>query len=380
MVMINLRPIEISAYAGDSQQRYEWEPLGTDRDQPSPETSISSLKENDLEKNRPAILSGYGVAALLVTMSVTMFVTMSGWAFSQGRSFPPSPPLVSPIAGAIDMHVHSSPDVFGRSLNDFEVARIAARAGMRALVLKNHVTSTADRAKLITDLVPGIEAVGGIVLNRAVGGINPDAVEWMFRMEGGRGRIVWLPSFDADHHLKTFGQPGEGLKVAIDGRVTPAMDAVLKIIAREDLVLATCHVSPGETLTVIKRARELGINRIVVTHAMAEVPGLDMAQLKEAASMGAYLEYVYLSHLTGPNAHQAWMRHWRNVSIADFAGYVREIGASHFVLGSDLGQTANPIHTDGYKRLVTGLVAEGISQADVDLMMKTNPAELLGLD
>ena len=126
-------------------------------------------------------------------------------ALAQGRSFPPPPPLVSPIAGAIDFHVHSSPDVFGRSLTDVEVALLAKRHGMRALVYKNHVTSTADRAFLVMQQVPGIEAFGGVALNRAVGGINPDAVEWMLRMEGGRGRVVWLPSFDADHHLKTFG-------------------------------------------------------------------------------------------------------------------------------------------------------------------------------
>jgi Family of unknown function (DUF6282) len=109
--------------------------------------------------------------------------------------------------------VHSDPDVFGRSLNDFEVARLAVRMGMRALVFKNHVTGTADRAALVSQIVPGIEIYGGIVLNNAVGGLNPSAVEWMTRMSGGRGKVVWLPTFDADHHLKTFKEPGEGLTI-----------------------------------------------------------------------------------------------------------------------------------------------------------------------
>src|SRR5256885_12882895 len=109
-------------------------------------------------------------------------------AFSIGlfaqTGFPPPPPRVSPAAGAIDIHVHSDPDAFNRSLDDFEVARIAARKGMRGIVLKNHVAPTADRAALVSRAVPGIEIWGGIALNRAVGGVKPSAVEWFHRMSG----------------------------------------------------------------------------------------------------------------------------------------------------------------------------------------------------
>ena len=96
---------------------------------------------------------------------------------AQPVGFPPAPPLVSPAQGTIDFHVHSDPDVFGRSMDDIDVAVLAKRKGMRALVLKNHVTMTADRAMLVMKTVPGIEIFGGIVLNNAVGGINPAAVE-----------------------------------------------------------------------------------------------------------------------------------------------------------------------------------------------------------
>ncbi len=81
-----------------------------------------------------------------------VFAGASALAFSIAlfaqTGFPPPPPRVSPAAGAIDIHVHSDPDVFNRSLDDFEVARIAARKGMRGIVLKNHVATTADRAAL----------------------------------------------------------------------------------------------------------------------------------------------------------------------------------------------------------------------------------------
>jgi len=316
---------------------------------------------------------------LLVIIAGLLFALAPTFAQLEVRVFPPPPPLESPIAGAIDFHVHAGPDVFGRSLTDLEVAKLAARFGMRGLVIKNHVTSTADRAFLVNQLVPEIEVFGGIALNRAVGGVNPDAVEWMYRMSGGRGKIVWLPSFDADHHLKTFNEPGEGLKVAEGSKVLPETEAVLKVIARENLILATGHVSPEEVLAVSKRAKELGVNYVVVTHAMADVPGLSIAQMKEAATMGAYLELIYLNHLMGPHAHLGWMRNWNQVSVSDMARAIKEIGAKHFILGTDLGQTGNPTHPDGLLKFVIGLKKAGIDQESLDLMMKKNPAKLLGL-
>lgn len=301
-------------------------------------------------------------------------------AAAQQGNFPPPPPKVSLIAGAIDFHVHSAPDVFGRSVDDVEAARLAKAAGMRGIVLKNHVTSTADRAFLVMREVPGIEVWGGITLNRAVGGVNPDAVEWMYRMEGGRGKIVWLPTFESDWHHKVFKEPGEGLKVAVNGKVLPETEAVLKICARENLVLETGHVSPEEVLAVIKRGRELGVKNILVTHAMAEVPGLNLDQLKQAAAMGAYLEVIFLNTWMGADAPHAWMRVWRKVSAADAAAAMKAIGPEHFVLGSDLGQTGNPVPPDGLKMLVAGLKKEGITDADIDLMMRKNPAKLLGAE
>ena len=294
--------------------------------------------------------------------------------------YPPPPPRVSPVAGAIDFHVHSGPDVFGRGLLDSEVAAAAARAGMRGLVLKNHVTSTADRAYLVTRSVPGIEVFGGIVLNGAVGGINPVAVEWMHRMEGGRGKVVWLPTFEAAAHIAVFGGPERGLVAADSGTVRPETEAVLKIVAREDLVLQTGHISTAEALAVIRRGRDLGVENMIVTHAMADIPGMTIGEMKQAALMGAYLELVYLNHLMGPSAHLAWMRHWSQVSLADMADAIDAVGAAHFVLSSDLGQIGNPIHPDGYKMMVAGLKAAGITDDEIDLMMRRNPAKLLGLD
>ena len=294
--------------------------------------------------------------------------------------FPPPPPKVSPAAGVIDMHVHPDPDVFGRALTDFEVVTIARRKGMRGIVLKNHVVPTADRAALVMQQVPGIEVWGGVVLNNSVGGINPAAVEWMHRMSGGRGKVVWLPTFDSDKHVKTLMDKNKsGIVVAPGGKTTPEMDEVLRIVARENLILATGHVHAEEVVAVTRRARELGVKNILVTHGLTNIPGLTMAQAKEVAAMGAMIEICYLQFMTGPNAQYAWMKHWEQVGTDKVVEAVREIGADNLVLSTDLGQQGMMTPPDGIENAVQALRAAGISQADIDKMMKRNPARLLGL-
>jgi hypothetical protein len=309
-------------------------------------------------------------------------VLASAPALALGQAgFPPPPPKVSPVAGVIDLHVHSHPDVFGRSMDDIDVARLAQARGMRGIVLKNHVAPTADRAALVMKVVPGIEVWGGVVLNNAVGGINASAVEWMHRMYGGRGKVVWLPTFDADKHVKTLvGSDAKGIVVAPGGRVTSEMDAVLKIIAREDLVLATGHVHPEEVLAVVERGRALGVKHMMVTHALTSVPGLNLAQARHAADMGAMIEFCFLQFLTGPSAPLEWMRPWTRVDAASVAQAVKDIGASRLVVSSDLGQSGNMTHPDGIEMAIGEMKRAGISETDVDLMVRKNPAKLLELD
>jgi len=307
------------------------------------------------------------------------FLGTSGMVSAQ-VGFPPAPPKVSPAAGVIDMHVHPDPDVFGRALTDIELATLAKRKGMRGIVIKNHVVTTNDRAATTMQLVPGLEVWGGIVLNKSVGGLNPSAVEWMHRMSGGRGKVVWLPTFDSDKHIKTLvDKDKSGLVVAVDGKVTPEMDEILKIIARENLVLATGHVSADEVLIVVRRAKELGVNNILVTHGLTNIPGLSIEQAKEVAAMGAMIEMCYLQFMTGPTAQYKWMTHWDKVDATDVAEAVRQIGADHLVLSTDLGQQGMMTPPDGVENQIAAVKAAGVSEADIDKMMKKNPAKLLGI-
>jgi hypothetical protein len=296
-------------------------------------------------------------------------------------AFPPPPPKVSPAIGVIDMHVHSHPDVFGRNMDDIDIALLAKSRGMRGILLKNHISETASRAALVMKVVPGIEVFGGIVLNNAVGGINPNAVEWMHRFYGSRGKVVWLPTFESDKHVKTFSKPdAKGIVVAPGGKVLPEMEEILKIIARENLLLATGHVHPEEIIAVVRRGRELGVKNIIITHGLTNVPGLTMAQAKEVTDMGAVIEICFLQFQAGPNAPLAFLTHWTQINAKHVASAVKELGAKSLVISSDLGQSANMTHPDGLETAIGAMKREGISDADIDIMMRKNPARLLGLN
>ena len=294
------------------------------------------------------------------------------------QGYSPPPPKVSPIKGLIDFHTHAAPDVFGRAVDDDELASLAAAREMEAIVFKNHVTSTADRAWLARKHVRGVKVFGGVVLNSAVGGINAQAVEWMWRMQGGHGRVVWFPTFDADNHVKHARTAPSGLRVVDDrGNPLPAVREVLKVCGREHLVVHTGHSSAEQALALIALAREEGCDRVVVTHAQFDVVGMTEAHMKKAAAMGAKMELCALGMLTGPEAPLEWMRHSVRVVARDTAARIKNVGAQHFVLGTDLGQTGNPTPADGLQMFVGALRAEGITAEQIQMMGRETPGALL---
>src|SRR6266702_8909421 len=145
------------------------------------------------------------------------------------------------LDGAIDMHAHSYPDGVARSIDAVDLAKLAKSRGMRALVLKNHYEPTASLAYIVRKEVPGIEVFGGISLDLTVGGVNPAAVEWMTKVKGGYGRVVWMPTFDSEHQVTASGEKRPFARVAKDGQLTPEVMQVISIIARNNLVLETGH-------------------------------------------------------------------------------------------------------------------------------------------
>src|SRR3984957_4927380 len=275
----------------------------------------------------------------------------------------------NPLAGVIDIHVHCAPDSTPRSIDAIDLARLAAKRGMRGLVLKNHYQPTASLAYIVRKEVPGIEIFGGVDLNLSVGGMNPFAVEHMAATTGGYGRVVWMSTFDSEAQVRYSKQDRPFVRVAQNGQLLPETRQVIAVIAKHNLVMATGHVSAEEGLKLIREARAQGVKHMVVTHAMLQPIHMSDAQMVEAAKMGAYIEFVY-NGLIGS---------YKEFTFKDYARAIRYVGVEHCILASDMGQPTNPMHPDGLVLLFNGLKEQGITTAEINRMAKENPARLLGL-
>jgi len=266
------------------------------------------------------------------------------------------------LTGVIDFHVHSDPDSVPRSIDAIDLAKLAKSRGMRGLVLKNHWESTASLAYLVRKEVPGIEIFGGIVLNLAVGGLNPVAVERMTMVKGGWGRVVWMPTYDAENHVRDSKENRPFISVSKNGQLTPEVKEVIATVARHNLTLETGHSSPEECLMIVREAKRQGVQRIVITHALTVPVRMSLDQIREAAGLGAYIELVY-----------------GRMNAAEYGRTIRALGPAPFILATDLGQPRGPLHPDGMIAFFEALRKEGISEADIERMAKTNPAQALGL-
>jgi Family of unknown function (DUF6282) len=274
------------------------------------------------------------------------------------------------LAGVIDIHCHCGPDSLARTIDAIDLARLAKERGMRGIVIKNHYEPTASVAYLARKAVPGIEVFGGVTLNLASGGMNPYAVEYLAEVSGGAGRFVWMGSLDTEAQVRYSKDDRPFVAVARDGELLPEAIAVISAIAHHNLVLETGHSTPEEVLLLAREARRRGVRHIVVTHAMIAPIHFQIAHMREAVELGAFIEFVY-NGLIGP---------FKEFEFADYARAIQAVGAQHCVLSSDLGQPVNPVHPDGLAAFFDGLEREGLTPDEIDQMSKVNPARILGLE
>jgi len=289
------------------------------------------------------------------------------------------------LAGAFDMHVHSGPDVLPRKFDDLLLAERTRESGMAGFVLKSHYVCTADRAALIRQVYPDVRAYGGIVLNNAVGGLNPIAVDIAGRLGA---RVVWLPTVDSANELenvagqkdesklpywmsiaremRALGIAGEWLKVTDeDGRVNKATHDCLDLIAKHDMILATGHISPGEMPAVVKAAAEQGVKRIVITHPEFPTTCLTIEEQRALTRFDVFFERCFTTPHTGKIA---WDRVFDNI---------RTIGSSTTILSTDLGQSNNPFVDEGLGMFVGKLLDAGFRETEIQQMARHNATQVL---
>ncbi len=288
------------------------------------------------------------------------------------------------LQGAYDLQVHVAPDVIERRIDDLDLAKEFLAHGLRGFVLKSHYLPTAERAKVVTKAVPGIAAYGAITLNHSIGGLNPVAVE----LAGRSGcKIVWMPTVDAQNEtagrldgptaklpfwakiqreLAATGIAPPPISVVDGGgKLTEASRRCLELIGKYNMILATGHLGRVEIFALVKAAREMGLKRVLVTHAEFPSQNLTAGEQEELAQMGALIEHCFTTMYTGKAS-------WEGVFEA-----IRKAGPERCVLSTDLGQTINPPVAEGFAMFAQKLLEAGFTSGEIRRMAVTNPAALV---
>lgn len=287
------------------------------------------------------------------------------------------------IEGALDLHIHSAPDVLARKADDLELGRRFVACGMAGYALKSHYFCTAQRAEVLSAAIPGCRFVGAVVLNSSVGGLNPAAVELSLRAGA---RIVWLPTCDARHEraevfsganrklpfwaaivqeLQREGIENPTITLLENGRLKPVMREIIAIVKRYDAVLATGHISHEETFALALAAHEMGFEKLLITHVDFPSTFYTVEEQKKLLDLGAWLEHCYNTYATG------------KVDFAETVRQIRASGTSRVILATDLGQCSGIYPDEGMLRFAADLHNAGFSPEEIQQMNRFNPLHLI---
>lgn len=273
------------------------------------------------------------------------------------------------LRGIFDLHIHTAPDVVPRKCDDMELALRLAAAGMAGCCIKCHYAETAARAALVQKQFSSLKITGGVALNRAVGGLNPQAVERCAQLGG---RFVWFPTLDARAYQRYRNQNLSPTELSAyltvcgeDGRLLPAASEVLDIAAKYRMVVATGHVGADEGMALVEEGVRRGV-QMVLTHADNPANGYTVEQQCQAAALGALVEHSYFT-----------VYHHRT-PIEELTRQIRAVGCESVLLTTDFGQLDAPYADEGMAQFAALLMKQGFSPDEWRIMAQANPARLLG--
>jgi hypothetical protein len=140
------------------------------------------------------------------------------------------------------------------------------------------------------------------------------------------------------------------------GAPLPELRAVLAVVAKHQLVLATGHLDRDEIFTVVAAALDAGVRDVVVTHPEFPSQDLSIADQAALAERGALLERCFTTPHTGKCT-------WEHVAEG-----IRATGVERNLLSTDLGQPKNPPVEDGLALFADRLLDAGFTDEEIQTM------------
>jgi hypothetical protein len=144
--------------------------------------------------------------------------------------------------------------------------------------------------------------------------------------------------------------------------------AVISVIAKYGLVLASGHIAPEEALMVFREASKQGVEHMVATHALDLAGKMNMDQMLEAAKLGAIIEFDFRNTLSEGGRR---------------ADAIRKIGPERCLISEFWTKADAPKEYGGLSgvgEFAEKMRGRGFTDHELDLMFKVNPARLLGLE
>lgn len=293
------------------------------------------------------------------------------------------------LQGAFDMHAHGYPQYTYKMRptdTDYEWAQDAVKAGMGGFVIKSSTWPSMSTAAMLNELFgeQGLKVFGSITLNPIVGGISPLSVECAAEMGA---KVIYMPTWGCRNDVKHGCKYGKGMREYIphmqeiidgegltvlgeDGELTDDAKTIIKICKDYDMILASSHLSIGESLKLAEECHDVGTKFSLTHPLLAPLIDASIEQMQQIAAYGGYIEHVLVGCMP---MHARLDPH----KIADA---IRAVGPEHTVLGSDANEAWNPGSVEMMRMYIETLLRCGISEDDVYLMTHNNAKKLLGIE
>jgi hypothetical protein len=300
------------------------------------------------------------------------------------------------VNGRIDFHIHPGFDPFARVLDSYEISWLAERYGMKAIVFKTSNYQGGCVADMLNKEFHSLNIVGGICLEKVVGGFNPRAVDMALQCGC---KVVWMPFLDAKHNTELWNpeiqdmSPGdyimmkdlstsrsdhrtERLNITIDGKLVSGVEECLRLIAEHDAVACSGHMNAADRKIFVKAAKEAGVKKIVLTHVNA---------LQARASYDELEGWKKEKDVICELVFNPVVPYFSNQDPDVITKMIKLLGPEKCVIGTDLGISqafkgiAWPSPLEGMAAFIGMLETQGFSDKDIDTVSIDTGSYLLGL-
>jgi predicted TIM-barrel fold metal-dependent hydrolase len=221
----------------------------------------------------------------------------------------------------------------------------------------------------VSKVVPDIGVFGSICLNAEAGGLNHEIVEAAAKLGA---KVLWMPTQSSNYDYMHNKMRTDGISILDEkGKLLPSVEKILDIAKHYEMVVATGHLPVKEAFVLAASAVKKGISKIVATHALGWHVDtyFTVAQQCRIADMGAFVEYCFVT--TIPEG---------GLDPKEMVNAIKFVGAERCILSTDLGQVNNPAPSEGMKLMITLMLNNGLTEREIEVMVKENPARLLGLN